>query len=514
MKLAIFAHYDVDGVGDCYLENIFQQLLKEVDKIIVVTTSGIEGLPILGHHKIEIITRENFGYDFYSYKVGLDSFDRPEDCDQIILLNDSFYINDCFSLERHLIESKTYDIYGITASNQFSHHLQSYFLVFNRSAFATDWFYCFWNTVYVYKNKMKIVLDYEINLSVSAEAAGLNIGSCFEFGDDENPSHSHAADISKDVGLLKVDAIRNEICDIDTKYFISDDTIILRHIERTARAYKDRVLGLSGQVLSTGKNFFEYDNNKDISCSAVILHLYYFDLAEEIREHLDRIPFNFDLFITVSDERFIHHAKKLFTGSVNRLCIAVSDNKGRDVKPFIDVMKAQDFNCYDLVLKLHSKKSKYSKDGSKWRNDLYRGLIPSSAQIDILKRNFVNNKIGIAASLSSYLSNERYWGANKERFNFFCNKLSVAPSGRELFFIGGTMFWFSPKALYPLVEVISKEEFEIEENQQDGTLAHAFERLTCVSSLSINMACVDIIDLDVALSPLDVKDNKVKILND
>lgn len=40
--IAVVAHYDVDGIADDYLIPLFIKLSAVCDKIIVVTTSGID----------------------------------------------------------------------------------------------------------------------------------------------------------------------------------------------------------------------------------------------------------------------------------------------------------------------------------------------------------------------------------------------------------------------------------------------------------------------------------------
>jgi rhamnosyltransferase len=63
------------------------------------------------------------------------------------------------------------------------------------------------------------------------------------------------------------------------------------------------------------------------------------------------------------------------------------------------------------------------------------------------------------------------------------------------------MFWFAPPALRPLQTIAESElDFEPEAGLQDGTLAHALERLFCImarkqgyrtTSLELNGAEID-----------------------
>ncbi|PZR04511.1 MAG: hypothetical protein DI539_25500, partial [Flavobacterium psychrophilum] len=121
------------------------------------------------------------------------------------------------------------------------------------------------------------------------------------------------------------------------------------------------------------------------------------------------------------------------------------------------------------------------------------------------------DKIGIAADKRDYLSNEEYWGCNQHRVYNAMESLGVSPQNKQLFFVGGTMFWFKPGAVYPLVNLLASEEFESESGQQDGTLAHVFERTTCVPVMVRGFKCIDI----KTLSEIDITktcNNKVLVL--
>lgn len=514
IKVAVFAHYDADGIGDAYLEDIFIQLVELFDEIIVVTTSGISGLSIINDKKVRVVHRDNVGYDFYSYKVGIDAIEDLSTVEQLVVLNDSFYISSDFVMADILSESRQFNIFSLTENLQFAYHLQSYFLVFNRRAITSLWFYKFWDRVYTYKNKLRIVLDYEVGLTSSALTAGLSLGSYINCDQEGNICHEEPLSVYNKAGILKIDVIRNKIAEIDVESLFPNPDIISRHVERTKQAYENKLVSSTNKIMKVGSNFFEYDNHRLVSDVAAVIHLYYIDLAGDVLTALSKIPFDIDLYITITDESSIPFVVDTFSGVSNRLCIAVTENKGRDVKPFFEVLKALDFESYRMVLKLHTKKSKYSALGASWRKDIYTGLIPSSATINTLKNVFFSERVGIAANFNSYLSSSQYWGANRERVERYCSLMNVDSSEQELFFVGGTMFWFSPKALYPLVNIIDLELFEEENGQQDGTLAHVFERLVCKSALSVQMDCVDILNPNINLVASDVISNTVKVLND
>lgn len=511
--IAVVAHYDVNGIADDYLIPLFEKLSEVCDKIVVVTTSGIEASSqskLLSVGNVKVISRDNVGYDFLSYKTGIESISDLCLYDRLLVLNDSFYINKKFDLKNILLQSETKDIFGITSSNQFRFHVQSYFLVFNKKAILSKWFFNFWSRVFSYKRKMKIIFEYEMGLTSSALQHGLTVGSAITFNHNENPCHKNVEQLFDTFGIVKIDVLRNNISYFDINK-LDDVNAIRDHLNRTVSSYSHRKLE-HGRNVQAGRNFFEFTHiSKKQTDVAVILHIFYPEISVEIREYLDRIPFNIDVFITIPEESYIPKVLDVFLSCSNSVYVAVTENKGRDVYPFVKMMQSYDFRKYSMVLKLHTKKSKYSALGDTWRRNLYSGLIPSSAKLIDLHSRFINCRIGIAAQFKDYLSNDNYWGANKVRFYLYAKRLGLSKEKIDLFFVGGTMFWFKPDALYPIVDLIEEDDFEEELNQQDGTFAHVFERLTCMSAISQGYKTVDIGRYNEVDGPM-VKNNEVIVL--
>lgn len=513
-RVAVLAHYDVDSIMSSYVEAVVSQLLNVCDRIVVVSTSGIiNSVNVLSDSRISLITRDNIGYDFISYKVGIESIHDLISYDQLIVLNDSFYTLPNFNIQLVLEESIKFDIYGLTFSNQIKRHLQSYFVCFNKPALVSKWFSLFWKNIYPYKRKLKIVYDYEVGLNTTAEKAGLTVGAFWEPSHSKNPCHHDAVQLSNTLGLIKVDAIRNKLIK-EHSFFESKFDFISEHVFRTKEFYENRILsaGKNAKDVSSSSHFFEISVGKDIPAQcAVVVHVYYIDLIVPIKKAISHIPENVDVFVSVSDESHLGIIYDELSSICNQLHVTVIENRGRDVRPFIEILKAFDFSKYKVALKLHTKKSKYSSLGDIWREELYKGLLPSSQAISKVIRQFKIGDAGIAADSKTYLSSNLYWGANKSRYDMLCDKLNI--TDRELLFIGGTMFWFKPSLIYPLVNIIELDDFENELNQQDGTLAHVIERLFCVQVNNAGGKCIDVLEPTKNISSKDVVDNRVMVLH-
>lgn len=180
-RVAVFAHFDVDNQVDEHVINTIKEVAAVADKVILVSTcpqlKNIVQLP----ENIEVINRENIGYDFASYKEGIFSISNLSDYDELILLNDSFYVIRTGAIKEAL-QKMTFtrgDVWGMTASNQISFHLQSYFLVFKKNVFTQSWFQDFWKNLINLSDKKSIVLNYEIGLSKLMLNHSLSLVSLF-----------------------------------------------------------------------------------------------------------------------------------------------------------------------------------------------------------------------------------------------------------------------------------------------------------------------------------------------
>ena len=184
----VFAHYDVHGIVDDYVIYSLTQLSQIVDRVIFVSTSkllidDVKKLEALG---VEVITRPNVGYDFYSYKVGIEHIGDVQ-LERLILCNDSVYgpVSDIEYFDE-VMSDKDGDFWGITESFDFSHHLQSYFLVFKRSILASRVFKNFWRSLAILEHKKDIVRNYEVGLSHLLVANGFKFYSAFPLEDKGN----------------------------------------------------------------------------------------------------------------------------------------------------------------------------------------------------------------------------------------------------------------------------------------------------------------------------------------
>ena len=184
-RVAIFAGYTPEGkISEAQIYYL-QELKKVVDNIIFVADSQIfeEELNKIKDSVCYCDFERHKGYDFYSYKKGIEYaknrgfFDGAE---QLILCNDSCYapifpFEDSFNK----MEKIGCDFLGYTQNRlnegktpPEKEHLQSYFLVFNKNVFISNIFKNFFSTIIPEKSVEKVIEKYELTLTKTLNDAG------------------------------------------------------------------------------------------------------------------------------------------------------------------------------------------------------------------------------------------------------------------------------------------------------------------------------------------------------
>lgn len=168
-KIVAFAHYSERveiSASDAYL---ISQLKASGFAVVVsstCTSDPIEHQQLWEQWRHEIdglITRENIGFDFGSWAAALSSLDLGKgDINQIILINNSVY-GPLFPLEPMIVElCLRGDFFGLTASQEFCRHIQSYFLGFNKVVIDHPQFREYWHGSFRGKSKWFTIFRREL----------------------------------------------------------------------------------------------------------------------------------------------------------------------------------------------------------------------------------------------------------------------------------------------------------------------------------------------------------------
>ena len=229
------------------------------------------------------------------------------------------------------------------------------------------------------------------------------------------------------------------------------------------------------------KESIVYQKPKTITPSqdkiAIVIHLYYTDIWQEIEEYLSKLEMKYDLFISVPEGTKDDEIVQVFKSKPNAH-IYMTENRGRDVLPFLQIMNIIGTNSYKYICKMHTKKTAGSDLGSVWRKLLYYDLIGSNTVVnDIVKLFDEDESIGAITGKNTILDSQRYTYGNTQKVDLLAEKTGMIYD-EYYHFPAGTMFWIRPEIVEPIVTLFTNNEldFEDESGQKDDTLAHAIER--------------------------------------
>ena len=233
--------------------------------------------------------------------------------------------------------------------------------------------------------------------------------------------------------------------------------------------------------------------------AAIVAHVYYEDTWPDIAGVLKRLSIPFDLIVTTvpGRDRLVDAVVRDFPGAE----VVVTENRGRDVRPFLDLLELGRLDRYRYVCKIHGKKSndggRISYLGALWRRRSLFDLLAGPGIAEAIVRAFeADPSVGIIGPRAFRLPSETSplepsWGKTRPKVLELAAKMGVAPEEFRLDFYGGTMFWARPEALRPLRELKLARAFPEEQGLLDGGLEHATERLFTTSAVVAGFKLAD-----------------------
>lgn len=232
----------------------------------------------------------------------------------------------------------------------------------------------------------------------------------------------------------------------------------------------------------------------------VHLHLYYEDLLLEFCEYLNHIPEPFDLYISckksADQSEIARIAQKI--AQVKRIVVKETVNRGRDIAPFY-VLFRKELQQYPLLLHIHSKKSLYTGDEkSEWRHWALNGVLKNENVvrkiIDLLGGEQSDTGLVFGEMNPTLPLFALHWLHNISKGAEILARIGIPMENTMLFYPVGSFFWAKTEAIQPLFDLqLTYKDFENEQGQIDGTLAHALERIVArvVQGRGYNMYIFD-----------------------
>jgi lipopolysaccharide biosynthesis protein/GT2 family glycosyltransferase len=217
--------------------------------------------------------------------------------------------------------------------------------------------------------------------------------------------------------------------------------------------------------------------------TAIVLHCYHEDLVYDIvPRYLSSYSKDVDVFASVRPDASLKCLQYL-EENLDSVFLLRQDNRGRDIRPFLVILKKLNSLGYRIACKIHTKRSPQLENGDHWRSSLISSLLGGGGAISLAEQRFLEQaNLGLLVPPGSLvdLSVEDINAGNRVWLDRLLPKMGHADlvGSYRTPFPAGSMYWFRVEALVGLDDLVSEEDaFEFETGQLDGTLAHAIERL-------------------------------------
>jgi lipopolysaccharide biosynthesis protein len=237
----------------------------------------------------------------------------------------------------------------------------------------------------------------------------------------------------------------------------------------------------------------------------VLLHAFYPELVAELIGELAAIPVEFDVIVTNATGAALRVDTSALPLAINTVVLDV-ENHGRDILPMVQVVNAGLLDPYEIVLKVHTKRSEWrgeheslSGSGSEWRTTLLEGLLGDRANVETILSAFAANPdLGVVTAPDSLLGTE-YWGGDYELVGELLRRIELSVDRERLQFPAGSFYWIRGFVLQGLRSLMMTEaDFEPELGQIDATTAHAIERSVGILSTEAGLRMAVRTDLDAS----------------
>lgn len=182
--LAIMANYDSLGALPLHVRHQIEALADFCERLVVVSTTEYadEADAEWVRERATLVRRENTGYDFYGWKVGLDLVaDELDRYDYVVTCNDS-YVGPLrpFAEIFAEMEQRPLDVWGFNHSLRRAPHVQSFFVAYRPWVVGSRAFREFWSRMEPVSDRGQVISRYEIGLSSALREAGFRLGAVLE----------------------------------------------------------------------------------------------------------------------------------------------------------------------------------------------------------------------------------------------------------------------------------------------------------------------------------------------
>ena len=326
------------------------------------------------------------------------------------------------------------------------------------------------------------------------ELAGLNDSElamvCGNNGERVSSKGAFVAEICEDPREIPLDFDAAEYIRLypDLRYLVDQSPLeALRHYMRHGR-FEPRLHTLRTDPAEAARDPASAADSEEDATEVerplcVLAHVYYPELWEELSGYIRNLPQErYDLYVNLVDDTFDGHLLAGIRDAFPHAHVYVSENVGRDIGGFRQLLRNLHVEDYRLFCLLHTKKSPHMAEGEvqRWRRKLLEPLMGTSdCAAENVRTMLEDEKVGIIGSAQCRYSE---MNANREKYDELLERLGIDESSQEVEFLSGTMMFVRPAVLQRVFEAAEEVAFEHSEaltvdGDPDGAWAHAVERV-------------------------------------
>lgn len=225
---------------------------------------------------------------------------------------------------------------------------------------------------------------------------------------------------------------------------------------------------------------------------AVVIHCYYVDLLTDLLSFVDNIPAKVTLLVSVREGNRKKVEIQLKESGFEHFIIKEVPNYGFDIAPMLCAFKNEILK-FDLVCKIHTKKTLHNAGLKEWRNDLLTKMLGSEHLVRRCLAEFITDEtLGVLypenfAPIAEYL--KMHARDSMRGTDSILTMLGVQNlNSCSAIFPAGSFYWFRPEALKALFDYPwGTRDFEEKGlpvhlttgKPVDKTTAHFIERAVC-----------------------------------
>src|SRR5205085_10482601 len=134
-----------------------------------------------------------------------------------------------------------------------------------------------------------------------------------------------------------------------------------------------------------------------------------------MREAIEHISLPFDLFVSLVKGASSQMRETVLKAFPHAHVFDFQD-RGRVIRTFLVFLESGVLFKYDLVCKLHTKRSLHRADGDAWRRTLIAGVLGSSELVERIVASFASDPdLGMVVAEGHIYGGRGYWRLNEAR---------------------------------------------------------------------------------------------------